>query len=65
MENNEYIGWAVDLLSPSWISTGMNRRGKYNLNAMSHDSAISLVRAALEQGVRVSEVSKVLSNVIN
>jgi len=56
LENNEYIGWAVDLLSPSWISTGMNRRGKYNLNAMSHDSAISLVRAALEQGVRVSEV---------
>merc|ERR1719153_1258258 len=40
LDNNDYIGWAVDILSPSFISTSMNKRGKYNLNAMSHDTAI-------------------------
>jgi len=56
LDNNEYIGWAVDILSPSYISTSMNRRGKYNLNAMSHDTAIGLVKGAIEQGVNVAEV---------
>jgi len=55
-ENNDYIGWAIHLLSPTFISTSMYRRGKYNLNAMSHDTAIGLVRDALEAGVNVSEV---------
>ena len=26
LDNNEYIGWAIHLLSPSYISTSMNRR---------------------------------------
>jgi len=54
--NNDYIGWAIHLLSPSFISTSMNKRGKYNLNAMSHDTAIGLVKDALEHGVNVAEV---------
>lgn len=56
LDNNEYIGWAVDILSPSFISTSMNKRGKYNLNAMSHDTAINLVKDAIQHGVNVSEV---------
>ena len=56
LDNNEYIGWAVDILSPCFISTSMNKRGKYNLNAMSHDSAINLVKDAIQHGVNVSEV---------
>ena len=56
LDNNDYIGWAIHLLSPSYISTSMNRRGKYNLNAMSHDTAIGLVKEALSQGVEVAEV---------
>ena len=56
LENNDYIGWAIHLLSPCYISTSMNKRGKYNLNAMSHDTAIQLVNDALEHGVDVSEV---------
>ena len=31
-------------------------RAKYNLNALSHDSAIGLVKMALERGVNVTEV---------
>lgn len=34
----------------------MFKRGKYNLNSMSHDTAIGLVQAAIDQGVRVAEV---------
>lgn len=56
LDNNDYIGWAIHLLSPSYISTSMNRRGKYNLNAMSHDTAIDLVKEAVSQGVDVAEV---------
>lgn len=56
LENKDYIGWAVHILSPSYISTSMYRRGKYNLNSMSHDTAIGLVQDALSAGVNVSEV---------
>jgi hypothetical protein len=35
----------------------MYSRVKYNLNEISHDSAISLVRKALAAGVKVAEVS--------
>ena len=34
----------------------MYRRGKYNLNSMSHDTAIGLIQQALKAGVRVAEV---------
>ena len=34
----------------------MYRRGKYNLNTMSHDTAIGLINEAIEAGVRVAEV---------
>ena len=32
----------------------MYRRGKYNLNSMSHDTAIGLIQGALDKGVNVS-----------
>jgi len=56
LENNDYLGWAVNILAPSYISTSMYRRGKYNLNSMSHDTAIGLISGALKRGVNVSEV---------
>jgi len=56
LDNNDYIGWAIHLLSPNYISTSMNKRGKYNLNAMSHDTAIGLVKDAISNGVNVAEV---------
>ncbi len=32
-------------------------RSKYNLNALSHDTAIGMIQRALDQGVNVTEVS--------
>ncbi|XP_034044699.1 ribonuclease H2 subunit A [Thalassophryne amazonica] len=53
---NSYIGWALQILSPNVISTSMLQRTKYNLNALSHDTAISLVQYALDSGVQLKEV---------
>ncbi|XP_053320773.1 ribonuclease H2 subunit A [Spea bombifrons] len=52
----DYIGWAVHILSPNVISTSMQQRAKYNLNALSHDTAIGLIQYALDAGVQLTEV---------
>ncbi|XP_069812418.1 ribonuclease H2 subunit A-like isoform X2 [Dendropsophus ebraccatus] len=52
----EFIGWTLHILSPNVISTSMQQRAKYNLNALSHDTAIGLVQHALDNGVQVTEV---------
>jgi len=52
----ENLGYAVHVLSPRFISTSMFKRVKYNLNTISHDTAIGLVNKAIEAGVRVAEV---------
>lgn len=39
-----------------YISKSMYKRYKYNLNAMSHDTAIGLIHKAIAGGVRVAEV---------
>ncbi|KAG1659847.1 Ribonuclease H2 subunit A [Nymphon striatum] len=53
---SKFIGWKAEILSPNYISNSMLKRGKYNLNALSHDSAIGLVQKALDDGVNLSEV---------
>eukprot|EP00124_Ichthyophonus_hoferi_P005515 Ihof_evm1s821 gene=Ihof_evmTU1s821 len=55
-DNNDYIGYNVHVLSPQEISGSMLRRKKYNLNAMSYDSAIGLVRKALSHGVKITQL---------
>lgn len=52
----ENIGWAVDVISPTEISTSMLRRTKRSLNEVSMDSAINLIRKALELEVNVTHV---------
>ncbi|CAG9800825.1 unnamed protein product [Chironomus riparius] len=52
----ESIGWAVDVISPNEISTSMLRRTKRSLNEVSMESAISLIKKALELEVNVTEV---------
>lgn len=54
--NLDIMGWMVEILSPHYISTSMLKREKYNLNALSHDCAIRLVKRALSKGVNVTEV---------
>jgi ribonuclease H2 subunit A len=56
LANKDQVGWGVHLLSPRFISRSMYRRGKYNLNSMSHDTAADLIRKAMDEGVRVTEV---------
>lgn len=53
---SDYVGWAIHILSPRYISQSMYKRYKYNLNTISHDTAIGLINKALAAGVRVSEV---------
>lgn len=56
LEANEMMGWMVEVLSPTFISTSMLSRTKYNLNALSHDCAIRLVKLAIERGANIAEV---------
>jgi ribonuclease H2 subunit A len=55
-EADDFIGWNVAVLSPQDISGHMMGRINYNLNAMSHDCAISMVHRVIEQGARVLSV---------
>ncbi|GAB1604780.1 ribonuclease H2 subunit A-like [Argonauta hians] len=50
------IGWMVHILSPTFISNSMLKRTKYNLNALSHDTAIGLISKVLELGVNITEI---------
>ncbi|XP_074791325.1 ribonuclease H2 subunit A isoform X2 [Natator depressus] len=52
----DFVGWALHILSPNLISTSMQQRAKYNLNALSHDTAIGLIQHVLDAGVHVAEV---------
>lgn len=52
----ESIGWAVDVISPNEISTSMLRRTKRSLNEVSMESAIALIKKALELEVNVAEI---------
>ena len=50
------VGWFTKILSPNTISNGNFKRSKYNLNALSHDTAIGLIQLAIESGIHVTEV---------
>ncbi|XP_072925238.1 ribonuclease H2 subunit A isoform X1 [Hemitrygon akajei] len=54
-ETKDFIGWAIEILSPNVISTSMQQRTKCNLNTLSHDAAIGLIQYALDSGVQVKE----------
>lgn len=50
------IGWEVDVISPRELSAKMLKKEKINLNEISHNSAIGLIRRVLGMGVLLSEV---------
>eukprot|EP01112_Ceratiomyxa_fruticulosa_P007066 TRINITY_DN1821_c0_g1_i1.p1 TRINITY_DN1821_c0_g1~~TRINITY_DN1821_c0_g1_i1.p1 ORF type:complete len:374 (-),score=80.21 TRINITY_DN1821_c0_g1_i1:71-1027(-) len=50
------IGWEVIVLSPEELSQKMLRISKYNLNAISHDTAIQLIKQVMAKGVDLREV---------
>ncbi|XP_065314180.1 ribonuclease H2 subunit A-like isoform X6 [Gordionus sp. m RMFG-2023] len=39
------VSWAVNIISPNFISNSMLKRTKYNLNDLSHDAIISLLNS--------------------
>lgn len=45
VHTDDFIGWIIHILSPAYISSSMLGRTKYNLNAMSHDTAIDLIQS--------------------
>lgn len=53
---NDFVGWALEVISPVCISTNMNKRPKVSLNEISHNSAIGLIKQAIAAGVQVAEV---------
>lgn len=53
---NSCIGWAVEIISPSVISSSMYRRTKCSLNEVSMDSAMGLIQRAIDAGVNIAEV---------
>ncbi|ESO09970.1 hypothetical protein HELRODRAFT_73260 [Helobdella robusta] len=50
------MGWLINILSPNYISNSMLKRNKYNLNSLSHDTAIGLISRVLELGINLTEV---------
>ncbi|KAL3243489.1 hypothetical protein MRX96_020549 [Rhipicephalus microplus] len=56
VEKTSFLGYMVEVIPPSVISGHMLDVTKYSLNAISHDSAIGLIRQALEDGVQVAQV---------
>lgn len=50
------IGYIVNMLSAEDISGQMLRRTPHNLNAISHDAAISMIRKVMNAGARVEEI---------
>lgn len=52
----DFVGWAVEVISPNYICNSMYRRSKHSLNEVSHDSAIGLIRKALSMDVNVTSV---------
>ena len=55
-ENSDMIGRGVEILSPNYISNCMLARNKVNLNLISHNSAIRMIRRLVERGVKIALV---------
>eukprot|EP00736_Rhodelphis_marinus_P001266 Rmarinus@m.16701 len=53
---SEDISYKVHVLLPQELSAKMLRINKYNLNAISHDTAIGLIKSYLEDGYNIQKV---------
>lgn len=56
IQRSSDMGWSVKILSPNTISNTSLRRRKYNLNLLSHDTAVELVQQTLAKGIHVAEL---------
>ncbi|KAJ4795621.1 Ribonuclease [Rhynchospora pubera] len=56
LKSDPSLGWGVDVIDPRDLSAKMLQREKINLNEISHNSAMGLVRRVLDLGVFLTEV---------
>ncbi|KAF3321799.1 ribonuclease H2 subunit A isoform X1 [Carex littledalei] len=56
LKSDPSLGWEVDIIDPRDLSAKMLQRTKINLNEISHNSAMGLVRRVLALGVFLTEV---------
>ena len=50
------MGWAIEVISPNSICNSMLSRSKYSLNRVSTDSAVGLIKAAVQANVNIKHV---------
>lgn len=50
------MGYLVKIIAPNMISNSMLRRHKYDLNSLSHDTTIDLIRTVVSKGLNISHV---------
>ncbi|KRZ81045.1 Ribonuclease H2 subunit A [Trichinella papuae] len=55
-KNSNLFAYTMKLLSPVFISKSMLGRSKYNLNEISHDTAMELIQIVCDAGVVVNKV---------
>ncbi|KRZ19453.1 Ribonuclease H2 subunit A [Trichinella zimbabwensis] len=55
-KNSNLFAYTMKLLSPVFISKSMLGRSKYNLNEISHDTAMELIQIVCDAGVVVDKV---------
>lgn len=53
---SSYCGWGITVLPPSWICESQLKRCKYNLNTISHDTAMGLIQGVIDLGVNLVAV---------
>ncbi|SJK86694.1 Ribonuclease HII [Babesia microti strain RI] len=53
---NKPFGFVAQLITPQHISTAMLREQKYNLNQISHDSALNIIRHVISIGYKLKSV---------
>ncbi|KAI8068280.1 ribonuclease HII [Gongronella butleri] len=57
LASQDYVGWAVRVISPQDISTNMhNRANPVNLNKLAHDATIDLIGLVLDNKVNLTEI---------
>ncbi|XP_043275595.1 ribonuclease H2 subunit A [Venturia canescens] len=55
-EKHEEMGWSIEAISPNVIANSMYSRSKVSLNDVSMNSAINLIKLAIDAGVNVREI---------
>jgi hypothetical protein len=50
IQASSFMGWSVDIITAASMSANMLAATPFNLNAISHDSAIGLIRACIDSG---------------